>query len=242
MEECKSKYLPTAVLPWERRRVYIAGGQPGNIGGAIALELAGRGVRSVVQSNYSVGADLWLAEFGKFDTLILCNAETWLDWIEDQEDDKIDSVIDNSLTESIKATSHFVQATLENIGVRKHIVFIGSMAANAVLNGSAPYCAAKAGLQHFAKCVAWELAPKGYDVFCVEPSNTQDTPMTRATIEGLARYRGISRDEAREYWGAVLPRDEWLQKSDIGEVVADLVSGRWSYASGTNIRLAGGQR
>jgi ketoreductase len=116
------------------------------------------------------------------------------------------------------------------------------MAYKAVLNGSSPYCAAKAGLAHFARCLAWELAPKAFDVFCVHPSNTKGTPMTEETIKGLMRYRGLDRKEAEAYWGAVLPKWQWLLPENIADLVSFLVSGKAEYLSGANLDMAGGQR
>jgi len=175
------------------------------------------------------------------DILVLANGFTHLDWIENQPEDKIQKVISDCLTASIIATKRFVEATI-NSPHKKYIVYIGSMAYKGVLNGSSPYCAAKAGLSHFMKCVAWELAPKGYNVFCVNPSNTENTPMAEATIQGLMRYRNITEEEARKYWASCLPKDKWLQKEEIAEVVAFLISGKADYLSGSNIDLAGGQR
>jgi NAD(P)-dependent dehydrogenase (short-subunit alcohol dehydrogenase family) len=173
--------------------------------------------------------------------LVLCNGTTNMDWIEDlkREDEK--RVLEDILLGSINATSEFVRATI-NSDVTKYIVFIGSMAYRSVLNGSSVYCAAKAGLAQFMKCAAWELAPKGYRVFAVHPSNTYGTPMTEETIKGLMRYRNLSRQDAEAYWGACLPMDHWLSPGEIAVEVLHLVSGDADYLSGSNIEMAGGQR
>jgi len=171
----------------------------------------------------------------------LANGYTHLDWIENQPDKEIIESVFVNLSVSMLAAKHFVQNTINNPWP-KYIVFIGSMAYRSVLNGSAPYCAAKAGLAHFARCIAYELAPKNYNVFCIHPSNTEGTPMTEKTIVDLQRYRNLTRDEAEQYWGHGLPRLNWLQSTDIAELVAFLVSGKADYLSGGNIDLTGGQR
>lgn len=175
------------------------------------------------------------------DTVVFVNGTNYMDWIERWDEDAIYAVVQDSLTASMIGTSKFVRAT-KDTNYRKNIVYIGSMAYNHVLNASAPYCAAKAGLAHFSRCMAWELAPKNYDVFTVHPSNTAGAPMSEATIRGIMRYRGVDREAAEQYWGAVLPKDRWLDKHDIGEMVADLISGSREYMSGGQIELAGGQR
>jgi len=181
-------------------------------------------------------------EFGKgADVLILANGYTSLNWFEDQEDHEIEKMFNVNVVGSLKTARRFVTNTI-NASYKKYIVFIGSMAYCNVLNGSLPYCAAKAALAHAAKCMAWELAPKGYNVFCVHPSNTEGTPMTEQTIIDLMRYRGLTREEAENYWGAVLPKAQWLQPEEIADTVSFLISGKADYLSGSNIHMAGGQR
>src|SRR4051812_28380925 len=207
LEETKAKYL-TGDEPRSVRRATVVGSdsfddRSGNIGWAISDKL--RHSFDVVFEFNRTTLNKSLVPYDVCDTLVLCNGFSWLDWIENQPDDKITQAINDSLTTSIVQTKRFVQQTLDKPGP-KYIVYIGSMAYRSVLNGSAPYCAAKAGLAHFAKCVAWELAPKNYNVFCVNPSNTEYTPMTAHTIRGLMRYRNLSRDDAERYWGATLPK------------------------------------
>jgi len=246
LESTKSKHLFDISLPEERdRKALIMGWADNNIGGAIERSLSDRykdmrifGIPHEDMAAEHIGD---LHELSSFDTLVLVNGQTHLDWIENQPIEEIMNVVHNSLTASIVATREFVSATLSS-SYRKHIVYVGSMAYNHVLNASAPYCAAKAGLAHFAKCMAWELAPKNYDVFCVHPSNTQGTPMTDKTIRGIMRYRDVSLSDAYDYWSAVLPKKHWLQPEEIGECVAALVSGKFQYLSGSPIELAGGQR
>lgn len=173
--------------------------------------------------------------------LICCHGITHLDWFEDQTEASIKDQIEINLTYTAVICSEFVNATITN-GFKKKIILIGSMAHKAVLNGSAAYCASKAGVVMLSRCLAWELAPKGYDVFVINPSNTQDTPMTEDTIEGLQRYRNLSRSEAEGYWGASLPKQRWLQKYDISSLVSFLLSGQSEYLSGAVLDLPGGQR
>lgn len=216
----------------------------GSIGGAIRDFMRDRG-HIVDEINGDIRNTKTIELFGQRQatSLVLCQGVTHLDWIEDAPLHKIVEIIKVNLTGSILAAQTYIQASMDS-PYRKSIIFIGSMAHRAVLNGSAAYCASKAGLNHFAKCLAWELAPKGYDVFCINPSNTEGTPMTADTIEGLMRYRHLSKEAATAYWGASLPREHWLQKEEIAKLVAFLLSsdGRGGYLSGAPLDLAGGQR
>lgn len=179
--------------------------------------------------------------FSYHDTLILCHGVTHLDWIEDCPEEKIREIIDVNVTGTINIIQQFVKQTINNPH-KKNIIVIGSMASKAVLNGSAVYCASKAALNHFVKCIAWELAPKAYSAFIINPSNTEGAPMSEDTIQGLMRYRNLSREEAEAYWGASLPKDRWLQTHDIANLCDFLLSRKGEYLSGSCLDLAGGQR
>lgn len=244
MAQCKAKYIDGKDEPPNFRRIGVFGTDPGNIGMAIAERLAGNHGWTVSAMGNKQECDLLetdMISFEMFDSVVFANGFSRLDWIEDMPEEAIISTLDDNLKASILGAQAFVQATLDDPW-KKHIVFIGSMAYSARLNASATYCAAKAGLTHFARCLAWELAPKNYDVFIVHPSNTLGTPMTEETIAGVQRYRGISREDAEGYWGAILPRGEWLKPENIADVVEFLLSGKAAYMSGCNVELAGGQR
>lgn len=246
------------VPEYEDRAALVVGCRTGNIGEQIADELGERGFARIHARDIDPTDGSWTSKVpfdlnddeslysviqpGAYDTLVLANGVTNLDWIEDQPLDKIEAVVANKLTGSIKAVSTFAAANCERPYI-KHIVLIGSMAYRSVLNASAPYCAACAGLVHFGRCVAWELAPKGFRVFIVNPSNVEGTPMTEDTIAGVQRYRGISREQAEEYWGAVRALPEWLTRDDIAGLVGDLVTDdKFRWLSGVPLDLGGGLR
>lgn len=230
----------------EDRKILITGVSNGNIGEGIAerMEVVGE-VRVIREDEYDLTNSLDAAEalrsMPDIDTLILCHGYTNLDWVEDQQPDQIAKMISVNLTSHINLISGFARMTID-ANYKKTILVIGSMAASAVLNGSSPYCAAKAGLQHFIKCVAWELAPKGFDVYIINPSNVENSPMSDQTIRDLARYRVMSMAEAVEYWSANNPRSGFLSKDEIADLTLHLVRGWYPYLSGTPLNLGGGQR
>lgn len=238
----RAKYLANPYPP-EKRNALVVGTGDENIGDGIADTLEAAGMHTVCLREREMRAENLnhFRTLHRFDTIVFVNGRSHLDWIEDQPQEDVYSVIRDSLTASILGTKHFVNATLDT-PFQKQIVYIGSMAYRSVLNASAPYCAAKAGLAMFARCMAWELAPKNYNVFTVHPSNTKGTPMTEETIQGLMRYRNLDRAGAEAYWSANPLRTEMLTKENIGDVVAFLVSGKADYLSGTQFELGGGQR
>lgn len=254
IEEQKKLHAWKPTRDRNRRAVVVGDNGTDNVGRAVTLKLIDAGF-SVVPTYYREEERrdglffLDAAEPGTFfdklafgggaDVLVLCNGTTALDWVEDQTRET--EVLRSVLLASVRATGAFVRATLD-APYRKYVVYVGSMAYRSVLNGSSVYCAAKAGLVHYARCAAWELAPKGYCVSVVNPSNVEGTPMTRKTVEELARYRGLSAEEAEAYWSAVLPTSRFLRAADVAEVVGFLVSGRADFLSGSALDLAGGQR
>jgi len=191
--------------------------------------------RAILDSGHSI------AVTNHAGALIMSHGALHFDWIEDFPPEETERVIYSNMIDSITLVKQFVNATINN-GFRKKIISIGSMAYKTVLNGSSAYCASKAGLAHFMRCAAWELAPKGYDVFSIHPSNVADTPMEEKTIQGLMRYRGLSREAAENYWKANIIQPEMLKKEDIAALVVELLHPSKRYLSGTDIELKGGQR
>lgn len=180
-------------------------------------------------------------DFTGFTDLVMCHGYTYMDWLEEVPDEEAENIININLYGSIRVIKQFVNQTIDE-PFRKKIISIGSMAYNHVLNGSAAYCASKAGLNHYIRCAAWELAPKAYDVYCINPSNVLDSPMTRDTINHLMNYRQLTLEQALEYWGANNPRTVFLTKNEIVDTVQHLLFVDKGYLSGNPIDLAGGQR
>ena len=241
MERMKAEHAAKP-YPAHRHALITGSEKPGSIGRTIMEQMTTEGhlVREFHGDVRDAANRLQAARY-LLDTLILSHGVTHLDWFEDAPQEKIEEIFEVNVTASTLLIQNFVRATMDN-PYHKTIIIIGSMAHQAVLNGSAAYCAAKAALAHLARCLAWELAPKGYDVFIVHPSNTLGAPMSEETILGLMRYRNLTREAAEAYWGAVLPRDQWLLPEDIAGIVRFLLTPGAQYLSGTQLNLGGGQR
>jgi len=213
--------------------------KPGSIGEYIRLALT-KHQAHVESSNIDVRHYIRLPP-EKYNTLIMAHGAMHLDWLEVAPMEALENVVNVNLTGTIRLVQAFVRSTLDN-PTRKTIIGIGSMAHKAILNGSAAYCASKAGMVKFLQCAAWELAPKGYDVYIINPSNTAGTPMTEQTVRGLMRYRDMTREQAEEYWNDSPLREQILQPQEISDLVLFLLSGRAPYLSGACLDLGGGQR
>lgn len=237
MEEMKALHASKPLRIGVRRIAITGAGNEDSIGNDIAKLLAKE--HKVSRMTQDVRSDPF--DFDGIDTLIMSHGVMKLDWLEEISEAKEKEILDVNLFGSMRLVAKFVRATID-APYRKKIVSIGSMAYRSVLNGSAAYCASKAGLAHYIRCAAWELAPKGFDVYCVHPSNVAGASMSEETIRELERFRGISREEAEAYWSASLPRDSFLTKPEISEVVKFLIGPSAGYLSGTQIDLTGGQR
>lgn len=122
-------------------------------------------------------------------------------------------------------------------------VVIGSYAHNHALTGSAPYCAAKAGLHHAVQELGWELTGRGYQFHIVHPYHVPGTPMGQRVLTAMELWRGMTREEAQAYQAKDLRLDDHLTPGDIAEVVRWLVetpAARW--LSGQGLQLYGGVR
>jgi 3-oxoacyl-[acyl-carrier protein] reductase len=116
-------------------------------------------------------------------------------------------------------------------GVPGTIVNIASINQEWAVNGFAPYCASKAGVQMLTKVAALELAPQGIRVNAVAPGPI-DTPL----LGPLAGIPGIAEAlAARTPLGARLGSPE-----DVASVIAFLASDDSGWIAGRSIVVDGG--
>jgi NAD(P)-dependent dehydrogenase (short-subunit alcohol dehydrogenase family) len=228
-------------LAWKERTVIVVGSDSNiNVGAMVARGVALRGGKVIEGDKYDMQETNFRRIVRNSTDIVVCCASVHMAWIEDITDSDIYKVVYDTLIAPINYVSMFAEGQMEH-PYRKHIVFIGSMAHTKVLNASSIYCAAKAGLAHFARCAAWELTPKGFTIGTVHPGNIEGTPMTEDTIQGIAYYRGITQEEARDYWGSMKLTDKWLSPTEVAEEVMHLLVST-PHHSGAQVELAGGMR
>lgn len=104
------------------------------------------------------------------------------------------------------------------------------------------YAAAKAALSNYSKGLSKEVAPKGVRVVRVSPGWTE-TDAATALVERLAKDTGGDKDAAREALmksiGGI-PIGRPAKPSEVGELVAFLVSPRAGSISGAEYVIDGG--
>jgi NAD(P)-dependent dehydrogenase (short-subunit alcohol dehydrogenase family) len=112
---------------------------------------------------------------------------------------------------------------------RASITFVTSVSATMASVNRGDYCVSKAGLAMTVKLFALRLAAHGVPVFEVRPGIIA-TDMT-------ARVREVYDERIA---GGLVPEGRWGTPDDVGAVVAALVRGNVTYATGSVINVDGG--
>ena len=142
-------------------------------------------------------------DFGKID--ILVNDAAWTDTVEALEVNEEEW--DQTMATSLKAVFFTSQAVAKMMipHGRGKIVNIGSNFGRVVFKGRSVYAAAKAGVHHLTRALAYEWGPKGIYVNAVAPCITE-TP-TRREIINRPGYKEWATEQ-------MLPIRRWAQPED----------------------------
>jgi NAD(P)-dependent dehydrogenase (short-subunit alcohol dehydrogenase family) len=111
------------------------------------------------------------------------------------------------------------------------IVNFGSISSYVAVEGSAAYCAAKAGVLLYTRVAGLELARYGINVNCVAPGPV-DTPMLDQSVR--------TSPEREAEWLAKQPNGRFLQPEEIAGVVTFLASDDASSLVGECVACDGG--
>lgn len=150
--------------------------------------------------------------FGKLDVLVN-NAGMFspVSILDTNAIEKFDNILATNLRSGVYLTHLAAPHLVESKG---NVVNISSAAATGIfMPENFAYCTSKAGLDHFTRCVALELAPKGVRVNCINPG-----PVKTDFIETVTMDKG----EQDKIW-ADMEKTTALSKIAESEEVADLV-------------------
>jgi NAD(P)-dependent dehydrogenase (short-subunit alcohol dehydrogenase family) len=155
-------------------------------------------------------------------------------------DEDWQSALDRNLLAAVRLDREIIPGMVERGSGA--IIHVTSIQRRAPLPTSIPYAAAKAALTNYSKALSNELAPKGIRVNAVCPGFIE-TEAARAMVEEIAQINGIGLDEARaqivESIGGI-PLGAPGRPTDVGELVAFLVSDRAAYITGAEYVIDGG--
>ncbi len=142
--------------------------------------------------------------FGKIDILI--NNAAWTDTVPALE--VTEKEWDQTLDTSLKALFFVSQAVARIMIPQGHgkIVNIGSTFGQVTFKGRSVYAAAKAGVHHLTRALAYEWASEGINVNAVAPCVTE-TPTRRKLLERPGYKEWVL--------GEMLPIRRWAQPEDL---------------------------
>lgn len=193
----------------------------------------------------SMGGGVFLVpparDLGPFDALVVSLGRSLIEPITGTDEPDLEDVIHANLIMPMIAAARYVgwrQSAGEPGGT---VIFIGSYAHDHVLSNSAAYCAAKAGLNHLARCLAWDHgAEVAFHV--VNPYHVEGTPMEEYVIDAIRKTKLLSEDEARAYQRKDLRRAA-LGAEDVARVVVRLLTDDvWADTNGQSIDMYAGVR
>lgn len=134
-------------------------------------------------------------------------------------DAKAMEAFDNVMNTNIRAVVHLTHLTVPWLEKTKgNIVNVSSVAALKALPNSWTYCTAKAALDHFSRCMALDLGPKGIRVNVVTPG-----PVKTDFLLNM----GLTPEQVEISQGAVAKAtllDRSSDPSEIGELIVFLIS------------------
>lgn len=150
--------------------------------------------------------------------------------------DELSQALRVGLEAPMQLTAAFLAATNAWVaqgwrGPRK-VLNISSGLGRRAMAGQAPYCAAKAGLDHFSRCTALDEArrPHGARVVSLAPGVIDTDMQTQLRAGAPERFPDLDRFVGLKAQGALTPPDvaatlvlAWLDRKDFGDVaVADV--------------------
>lgn len=215
-------------------KIGVIGARKGNIGEAICEFFD----QSEIRITGEIGIHFDESDLRDYDCLVFAQGYTDQAWIGEQGNFHIAKEFESNVIAPMMLINEMVCHSSKP----RTIIFIGSMAHKCVLNGSSSYCASKAALMHYVRCAAYELAPKGWRIFCINPGNVLDTPMTRKVKLGVQQLHGLNEADAEKYWGKCNQLGRFITKYEIAQYVEFLLSPQADHLIGSEINLTGGNR
>jgi len=173
-----------------------------------------------------------IQQFGRLDILVNNAGISMLSPICDAPIEIFDKIFDVNVRALIMITQLAIPHLIKSGG---NIVNVSSVAALKAYSHYTFYCMAKISVDHFTRCLAVELGPKGVRVNCVNPGAIPETEIgTRQgrTAEESARYMAQA--------GAAYPLRRPGTVEEVADTIAHLASDKAKFLTGLCVPIDGG--
>jgi NAD(P)-dependent dehydrogenase (short-subunit alcohol dehydrogenase family) len=250
------------------RRVAVVTGAGSGIGRAIARELAGRGLVTVVTdvdeaaarevaedigrdgawsqgldvtdaSAIGLVADAVAQRHGRLDVWVSNAGISYMARFTKIAEADLDRTLDVNL-KGVFLSGQAAARTMQRLGRGGVIINTASMAGK---QGRVPfladYVASKFAVVGLTQAMAFELAEDAIRVNCVCPGYVA-TPMQEREVAWEAELRGVRPDDVKELWINDTPLGRLEQPEDVARVVAFLASEDAEFITGEAIAVNGG--
>jgi len=258
----------SSIMPRVKNKIAIVTGGASGLGAAIARRLAEEGAKVIITDlQEEEGQRLAKAIGGNFIQQNVADEEQW-EIVTRQVEDQyggLDILVNNAgIIGSLdklnpEGTTLSDWQTVQRINVEG--VFLGCRAAIPIMrqsgggsiinmssiaaSGPAPeytaYGASKASVRHLTKSVAMHCAKEGSKIRCnsVHPGIIL-TPMNIHILEGRAKDRNITFDQALAEYKSVIPQGEFTEAEDVAHAVLFLASDEARHITGIKLFVDGG--
>lgn len=156
---------------------------------------------------------------------------------EEIESEEFMQTIRTNLGGHFNAVTEAIPLLRESEGGR--IVSLSSISGKRPLAGRTPYTASKMGVIGLVRTLAVELAEDDITVNAICPGMVEG-PRLEAVIEGQATNQGRSTGEVEREFREVSPMNEFVQSTDVADLVLFLCSDRAAHITGQDVNVSAG--
>jgi len=173
-----------------------------------------------------------IQHFGCLDVLVNNAGISMMTPICDAPIDLFDKLFDVNVRALVQVTQLAIPHLIKSSG---NIVNVSSVAAMKAMPQFTYYCMAKISVDHYTRCLAVDLGPKGVRVNCVNPGAIPETE--------IAARQGHSAKETEEYMkkaGEAYPLRRPGTVEEVADTIAFLASDKGKFLTGLCVPIDGG--